>query len=126
MARGKSVKLLAAIPERYTPDFMERLDRRTVLGRAVFQRYHAIASDLGGVDTLSHIKIGVMKRFIWLECVIEGIELQLAAGEQIDIGAYTQLINSWIGLARQLGLERRRKPVPSISDYVAAKAGAGE
>ena len=46
MARGKSVRLLASIPAKYEPDFMERLDMRTVLGKAVIDRYHALIGDL--------------------------------------------------------------------------------
>ena len=106
MARGKSVRLLGQIPEKYTPDFMERLDRRTVLGKAVSQRFEAVALDCGGIETLAHVKVGLIRRFLWMECVIEGIELQLAAGDQIDIGTDTQLTNTWLGLARTLGLER--------------------
>jgi hypothetical protein len=54
-----------------------------------------------------------------MECVIEGIELQLAAGEQIDIGTYTQLTNTWLGLARTLGLERKSRPVRRLHEHLA-------
>jgi len=119
VARGKSIRLLGEIPEKYSPDFMERLDRRTVLGKAVSQRFQAVASDCGGLDSLAHAKVGLIKRFLWMECVIEGIELQLAAGEQIDIGTYTQLTNTWLGLARTLGLERKSRPVRRLHDHLA-------
>lgn len=118
MARGRSVRLLGEIPEKYSPDFMERLDRRTVLGKAVSQRFETVATDCGGLDTLSHVKIGLVKRFLWMECVIEGIELQLAAGEQIDIGSYTQLTNTWLGIARLLGLERKPRPVRRLHEHL--------
>ena len=122
MARGKSVRLLAEIPDKYSPDFMERLDKRTVLGKAVSERFRTVAMDCGGLDTLSHVKTGLIKRFLWMECVIEGFELQLAAGNQIDVGSYSQLTNTWLGLARQLGLERKVRPVPNLQDYIASKA----
>ena len=118
MARGKSVRLLGQIPAKYSPDFMERLDRRTVLGRAVSQRFDTVATDCGGLDTLAHVKVGLIKRFLWMECVIEGLELQLAAGEQIDIGSYTQLTNTWLGIARLLGLERRPRPVRRLHEHL--------
>ncbi len=86
MARGKSVKLLGEIPAKYSQDFMQGLDRRTVLGKAISQRFETVATDCGGLDTLSHIKVGLIKRLIWMEAVIEGIELSFAAGAQIDIG----------------------------------------
>ena len=120
MARGKSVRLLGKIPARYSPDFMERLDRRTVLGKAVCQRFETIATDCGGLNSLSHIQVGIIKRFIWMEAVIEGFELQLAAGDQIDLGSYTQTVNSWIGLARMLGLERQPRPVRRLHEHLKA------
>ncbi len=121
MARGKSVRLLGQIPARYTADFMERLDKRTVLGKAVSQRFETVAADCGGKDTLSHVKSGIVKRLIWMECVIEGFELQLAAGERVDLGSYTQLTNTWIGLARMLGLERKPRPVKSLQQHMEGK-----
>jgi hypothetical protein len=97
---------------------MERLDRRTVLGKAVSQRFAGVAADCGGLENLAHAKIGLIRRFLWMECVIEGIELQLAAGEQIDIGSYTQLTNTWLGLARTLGLERKSRPVRRLHEHL--------
>ncbi len=120
MARGKSVRLLGEIPEKYTPDFMDRLDKRTVLGKAVCQRFETIATDCGGLDTLSHVKVGIIKRFIWMEAVIEGFELQLAAGDRIALGSFTQTVNSWIGLARMLGLERKPRPVRRLHEHMRA------
>ena len=118
MARGKSVRLLGEIPEKYTPDFMERLDKRTVLGKAISQRFETVATDCGGLDALSHVKVGIIKRFLWMECTIEGFELRLAAGDQIDLGSYTQLTNTWIGLARMLGLERKVRPIRPLHDHM--------
>ena len=118
MARGRSVRLMGEIPEKYSPDFMQRLDRRTVLGKAVSQRFEAVSADCGGLDSLAHVKIGLIKRFLWMECVIEGMELQLAAGKQIDIGSYTQLTNTWLGIARLLGLERKSRPVRRLREHL--------
>ncbi|MES1195355.1 MAG: hypothetical protein ABUL58_00215 [Steroidobacter sp.] len=120
MARGKSVRLLASIPEKYTPDFMERLDRRTVLGKAVADRYWAICNDMGGLDALTTIKLSLVRRFVWFETMIQGMECRAASGEQIDIGAWTQLTNSWLGIARMLGLERKAKPTKRLHDHLKA------
>jgi hypothetical protein len=118
MSRGKSVRLLASIPEKYAPDFMERLDKRTVLGRAVLERYTGVVSDLGGDEALSNIKRSLVRRFTWFEVMLEGIECRAAAGEDIDIGSWTQLTNSWLGIARLLGLERRQRPVESLESLM--------
>ncbi len=64
-------------------------------------------ADLGGEDSLSAIKRSMVRRFTWFEVMIEGIECRAAEGQQIDIGSWTQLVNTWLGIARALGLERR-------------------
>lgn len=126
MTRGKSVRLLASIPAKYAPDFMERLDKRTVLGKAVLDRYHAILVDLGGEDALTNIKRSLVRRFTWFEVMIEGMECRAAAGEAIDIGTWSQLTNSWLGIARLLGLERRTKRAQSLHEYMADKGKQGK
>lgn len=120
MSRGNSVRLLASIPEKYTPDFMDRLDKRTVLGRAVVDRYEAIIADLGGSDALTTIKLSLVRRFVWFETMIEGMECDAAAGKAIDIGSWTQLTNSWLGIARLLGLERKAKPTRRLREHLEA------
>jgi len=120
MARGKSVRLLAAIPAKYSPDFLERLDKRTVLGKAVRERYHAIVTDLGGEAALATVKHSLVRRFVWFEAMIEGMECRAAAGESVDIGSWTQLVNSWLGIARMLGLERKARPVKRLRDVMEA------
>ena len=110
MSRGMSVRLLASIPEKYEPDFMSRLDKQTVLGRAIVDRYEAVIADLGGEDGLTTIKRSLVRRFTWFEVMIEGMECRMAQGEQIDIGRWTQLTNSW------LGLERKARPVRKLAD----------
>ncbi len=125
MARGKSVRLLACIPAKYRPDFIERVDRRTVLGRAVHNRYHAVVADLGGEEALSTIKRSHVRRLVTLECMIEGIECSALGGEPVDAGSWTQLLNSWLGVAGRLGLERQARPVERLRDIMNNGAVAG-
>lgn len=122
--RGKSVRLLASIPEKYSPDFLERLDKRTVLGRAVLDRYESVVSDLGGDDALSTVKHSLVRRFVWFEVMIEGVECRAAAGEGVDVGTWTQLVNSWLGVARLLGLDRRAKDASGLKDRLNARRSA--
>jgi hypothetical protein len=122
MARGQSVRLLAAIPAKYSPDFMDRLDKRTVIGKAVRARYHAIVYDMGGEDALTTIRRSLVRRFTWYEVMIEGMECRAAAGESIDIGSWTQLTNSWLGIARMLGLERKAKRTRGLNEIIEGKA----
>lgn len=118
MARRKSVRLLSKIPEKYAPDFITYLDKRTVMGKAVSDRYEALVADLGGADALSTVKHGLVRRFVWFEAMIEGIECRAASGEVVDIGSWTQLVNSWLGVARLLGLERQARPIRRLHEHL--------
>lgn len=117
MAKEK-FRLLASIPPQYSPDFMERLDRRTVLGRAVIERYETTLDDLGGREALSNIEHSLVRRFVWFEVMLEGMECRAAGGEEIDIGAWTQVTSAWLGIARLLGLKRRAKPIGRLRDRI--------
>lgn len=121
MARKSADKLLTTIPDSYEANFVDRLDRRTRLARVVTERINAIETDLGGADGLTHARKSLVRRATWLECVVETYEQNLAAGNMIDLGAYTQSINSLLGLYRLLGMERKAKPVKRLRDHLGAQ-----
>ena len=104
MARGVSTKLKASLPATYRAGWIDRLDMRTRVARAIVQRIGALTADAGGADMLSHARISLIRRAAFLECICEGHELKLASGEEIDVGAYTQTLNSMLG------------PLPSARD----------
>lgn len=122
MSRDASSRILATIPDRYTPDFAERLDRRTTIAKAIQGRIEAIESDLGGADALSHARRSLVRRVVWLEAIIEHTEQRLASGESVDLGGHTQAINSLLGLYRLLGLERRQRPVRTLREVMRGDA----
>jgi hypothetical protein len=119
VSRGKSMKLLATLPRRYRPDFMARLDKRTIFGQAIYDRYQRVTTDLGGIESLSTLQQSLVRRLTWFEVMIEGMECRMAQGEQIDIGSWTQLVNTWLGIARTLGLERKAKRGKSLHELMA-------
>lgn len=119
-----SPKPLATIPDKYSPGFAERLDKRTNIAKAICGRIEAIETDMGGTDSLSHARRSLVRRVVWLEAIIEHSEQKLAAGEGIDLGGHTQAINSLLGLYRLLGLERRPRPVQRLRDVMRGDAPA--
>jgi len=119
MARGKSTKLLATLPDDYSADWLARLDKRTKVARAVLGRIGELESDAGGVESLSAARRSLIRHAAWLDALVESYELRLAAGEEIDVGAFTQSLNSLLGLLRLVGLERRAKPARSLRDVMA-------
>ena len=54
MSRGTSVKLKATLPDTYRAGWLDKLDKRTRVAKAIMQRIAALTSDAGGADTLSH------------------------------------------------------------------------
>lgn len=109
---------LRSLPTKYAADWLDRLDYRTAIARAVRQRFEALTNDLGGVDSLSYQERSLCSRIVWVEALLETREAAIAAGEEINEGAYVQGVNALVGLLRAVGFERRTKPLPSLQDYL--------
>ncbi len=108
-------------PKRYEPGFLAKLDGRLEIAKVLRSRYDAVISDLGG-DDISHVKLALVERFLWLEYVLQGIEQFLADAQSSKesaelIGRWVQATNSLVGLAKMLGLERQT-PTVNLNDYV--------
>jgi len=116
MARGKSTKLLATLPDNYSADWVDRLDKRTMVARAVLARIAELESDAGGAESLSAARRSLIRHAAWLDGIVESYELRLATGQQIDVGAYTQSLNSLLGLYRLIGLERKSRPLRTLRE----------
>ena len=116
MGRTATQELLATIGTSYEPDFVERLDGRTKLAQVIPARIAAIESDMGGSESLSYARRSLVRRTVWMEAVVETLEQHLAKDVSIDLGAYTQAINSLLGLYRLLGLERKGRKVRSLHE----------
>jgi hypothetical protein len=118
MARGKSTKLLATLPDSYSSDWLTKLDKRTKVARAIRERIAELESDAGGADSLSAARRSLIRHACWLDSLVESHEMRLAAGEEIDVGAFTQSLNSLLGLYKLLGLERKAKQTRSLRDVM--------
>ncbi len=119
MARKPKQKLLTQLPAKFDPDFMDRLSKRYSLARVVATRRDALEAHCGGGD-LSYIQRSLIKRTVWLELLTESYEQKVASGEQIDVGALTQLNNTLKGLYKDLGIQRTARPVESLREIMAA------
>ena len=102
------------IPASYSPDFLEKLDGRSNIAKAITSRLQALETDLGGRDALSYQQRSLIKRAVWMEAIIEQQEAALARGEEVDQGKLTQAVNSLIGLLKTLGLQRVAKQAPDV------------
>lgn len=109
----------AELPPRYSSDWLHRIDGRTKLAQAARMRLDDLHSNLGGRDALSYQERSLCKRIVWLEAQIEQREAALARGEEIDEGRHTQSVNALVGLLKTIGLQRRQRDVPTLSEYLA-------
>jgi hypothetical protein len=126
MARGVSKQLTAALPKRYSREWLKRMDKRTRLWRAIADRMVELESDAGGAEALSHAKRSIMRRAVFLELITESEELRFCAGEPLDVSCYAQAFNSLLGAYRVLGVERRARPVETLRDVMMQAEGQPE
>jgi hypothetical protein len=89
-----------------------------------------MVSDLGGVESLSAIQGGYVRRLAELETVA-----RLLAGDLAARGLFTakgrvrstlirwlEVASTWDRYATRIGTERRAKPVPSLTEWLASRA----
>lgn len=107
------------IPEKYAPGYLESLDGRLAVAQVMRERYRAFTDDLGGADHLSYPQRSLVERALWLEYWLAQQEDQLARGKEFDVARWTQAANSLQGILTKLGLERKARDVPSLSEYLA-------
>ena len=122
MARGVSTKLKASLPDTYRVGWLDKLDKRTKVARAIMQRIDSLTSDAGGADSLSHAKTSLIRRAAFLEAICESHEIKLAGGQEIDVGAYTQSLNSMLGVYRLLNIEKVVRPVRTLHEHMGAQS----
>ena len=114
---------MSTLPDNYHANWLDKLDKRTKIARAVLARIAALESDAGGSDSLSSVRRSLIRHAAWLDAIVDSHEMRLAQGEQLDIGAYTQALNSLLGLFRLVGLERRAKRAEGLQAYAARRYG---
>lgn len=113
------------VPERFKAGWLDDLDGRRTLARELRQRYQELTDDLGGADELSYQRRTLAERAIWLEYHLAQQEQALAReGEGFDAGRWVQACNALVGLMKTLGLDRKARDVPSLSEYLAKKEAA--
>jgi len=104
------------LPAKYEPGYFGKLDGRTTLAKAMAANYDQIVADLGGMDSLSYFQRSLIERALWMEGVIQKYEHELATADketaETILGKWTQMVNAYAGLCRQLGLEKQSSNKP--------------
>ena len=91
-------KRLMELPAKYQEDFLNQLDRRTETYALLNTSYQNIVVDLGGKDSMSHIKHSLIERFVFMEFRLRQLEQQIISCEKVKRAAYLQ--KRWNGLIR--------------------------
>jgi hypothetical protein len=78
------------------------------------------ADDLGGASTLSEFQLGLVGTAATLRCELERIEGRLSLGEDVDLDQFGRLAGHYRRICETLGIERRKRVLPSVEDYVAS------
>ncbi|MFZ0033392.1 MAG: hypothetical protein WAK60_00195 [Sedimentisphaerales bacterium] len=111
------------LPVRYEVGFLAKLDKRTEVFALLKNAFDEITNDMGGIESLSHIKVCLAERFTFLEYVLRGLERDIANNPKESsaiLSRWIQALNSLTGLAKTIGLERRAKKI-NLKMYVESK-----
>ena len=97
------------LPAKFEPGFPRDFDRRTEIYQRLNTTYETIVDDAGGADQLSHTRLALVERFVFLEATLQTWEREIAtdpkAAEHL-VSRWIQAVNSLQGLAKAIGLER--------------------
>lgn len=121
---GTQSKKLITLPRKYEPGFLRRMDRRTEISQRLQLSFDNIVDDLGGVDHLSHIKLSLIERFVFLEALLQRWESIISTKPSVAdefVGKWVQASNAIQGLAAKIGMQRAPSKVLSLKAYVADK-----
>jgi hypothetical protein len=106
-----------ALPDQFVPQFWENEDGRYAIVRAIRERYETLKADCG-IDSFQ--KDLLCQRAVFVSLQLETLEITAARTGKFNAGVYGQLVNTFLGLLKSLGIERKAKKV-GLSDYVRKK-----
>ena len=109
------------LPARYEVGFLRDFDKRTEVYQLLSGAYKEIIDDLGGIEGLSHIRLALVERFVFLEFSMRNLEKRMAENPLKTgrlLSRWVQAINSLSGLAKSLGMERKSKHAYNLKTYI--------
>jgi hypothetical protein len=102
------------------------LDNRSSAARQFNAIVLRVTADLGGADNVSEVEKHLVTAFAGA-AILQGHQLaKMLNGDAIDIHEFSSLTTAMIRSATRLGTERRAREVPTLRQYLDAKAEAAE
>ncbi|MBW8042458.1 MAG: hypothetical protein FVQ85_21020 [Planctomycetes bacterium] len=112
------------LPHKFVPGFIEQIDKRTVIYDLLNTSYCEVVGDMGGAEGMSHVKQSLAERYVFMEFWLRTLENKILSNPKKTValvGRWVQAMNTFMGLSKTLGLERRAMPVVSLQSYVKSK-----
>jgi hypothetical protein len=121
------------VQHKRTPSRAKRPRSAVTSGRQMFiegdpnsawsRRYHDLVvrhiGDLGGRDLLSEAQMSLIRRCSAIECELERLDAMLSTGAEVNLDAYGRAASHLRRLFETLGIERKAKPIETLSEYLA-------
>jgi len=107
---------------------LPHLDGRSAGARRFRDLVRAFVADMGGIEELSEIKLGLLRRLAAMTVLAEQVESRMADGEEINIAELCQLSSTAMRLSSRLGIERVPRDVsrPNLREYLDARHSSDE
>jgi hypothetical protein len=113
------------LPGTYVAGFLQTFDQRSVLFSELNGAFVETVDDLGGTASLSHLSLGLVERYIFVEFMVRNLERRMLQDEAMA----RKLFRRWrtasgilLSLAKTLGLERRVKESQhNLTTYIRRK-----
>jgi hypothetical protein len=103
------------LPVKFTPLFWNKADTRLSIVRQMRSRCDELIKQTGADSYQKEI---IAERATFLIVWLETQERQAIEMHCFDAGAYTQALNTLMGLLRSLGLKKAAKSVPNLRKYI--------
>jgi hypothetical protein len=79
-------------------------------------------ADCGGHGSMSEARLSLIRRASSIEIQLEQLEAKMSEGAEVDIESYSRVAGHLRRILESLGLDRKAKTLPSLSEYI-AKSG---
>ena len=114
---------------------LQAIDMRTAAARALLAWRNELLTDMGGEESVSAQQMALVDMVVRTRLYVDSLDAWLMEQESLVnwkrksvlpvLRERQQLVDSLARILGQLGLERKAKPVPALSEYLDANYKAG-
>lgn len=123
--RGMKSTKPTALPKRYRPGVIRRLDNRSAASRELRADYDAIvAAHRGDAENVTPLEAMLIESLVFANAWRRRVEESAVKSTTLDVARYVALVDRVHGIAKTIGLKRALKDVPSLATI--AREAKGE